>query len=210
MEAIQTPKRAMEQLGLGLSMMGLLAFKTIQRRLKFGGKWRPDFRRLQIHSTKQWQNRFRYPSPSGTFQETLIHAVNEYLLSTWCVLRLWQELTVSAYRKCTDVSWSYIRSPSKKETKMTCLSPSRRPQLQMGTSSFLDDLSPTGLSQLASLVGAGLMLLLMMKMAHLQTANVSGPDQMPEPDHVLVGYLWGETAFCSSPVVAPGYFWFLS
>lgn len=98
-------------------------------------------------------------------------------------------------------------APSKKETKMTCLSPSRRPQLQMGTSPFLMISLQLALSpQFASLVGAGLMLLLMMKMAHFfyKLPNVSGPDQMPESDHVLVGASLRGTAFCSSPVVAPG------
>ena len=66
--------------------------------------------------------------------------------------------------------------------------------------------------QFASLVGAGIMLLLMMKMARFfyRLPNVSRPDQMPESDHILVGASLRGTAFCLSPVVAPAYFWFLS
>ena len=106
-------------------------------------------------------------------------------------------------------------APFKKKTeiKMTCLSPSRRPQSQMGTSTFLMLSPQLALSpQFASLVGAGIMLLLMMKMARFfyKLPNVSRPHQMPESDHIMVGASLRGTAFCSSPVVAPGYFWFLS
>ena len=85
--------------------------------------------------------------------------------------------------------------------------------MQTGTSPFLMVSLQLALSpQFASLVGAGIMLLLMMKMARFfyRLPNVSRPDQMPESDHILVGASLRGTAFCSSPVVAPGYFWFLS
>ena len=74
---------------LGLAVMSLPGlFKTIQRRLKFGGNEGRIVGDFRFHSTKQWQEIFRYSSPSVAFQETLIRAVNEYLLSTWCVLSI--------------------------------------------------------------------------------------------------------------------------
>ena len=76
-----------------------------------------------------------------------------------------------------------------------------------GDQSIPADLSPTGSVSSVCISGRRRPHAApMMKMAHFfyKLPNVSGPDQMPESDHVLVGASLRGTAFCSSPVVAPG------
>lgn len=102
---------------------------------------------------------------------------------------------MSVHQKCTYAGWLYS-TPFKK--KMTCFSPSRRPQLQTGTNTFLMVSLQLALSpQFASLVGAGVMLLLMVKVGRFfyKLPNVSRTNQIAKsrkngsPDYILVGHL---------------------